>query len=621
MALKIYFPHESCRDGQKQLIKDIADAICSKSVLLANAPTGLGKTASSLAPALSYALQEKKKVFFLTPKSSQHAIAIDTANMMNKKFGLRIKTVDLVGKRKMCIHPIISHVGTGFHEACHSAVDAGRCEYYKNAKGSTAQQKLVANAKKAQVKKYGKSYREIKLSCSQLQLCPYEVTSEMVRGADLVVADYSHIFDDGIRESVMRESRAKLGDCILIIDEAHNLPKRIRDMLSTSLKVEDLERAAGEAKSINDSPAQKAIREVALQVSGLCTKIPFGKTDIRIEEAEMLALRALAKDSLPVIEMAMGEFMGKNETEKSYLLSAFVFLQQIVQEKKNTLHAAERKMNSLRLSLYPLDPSEVCTHIFDAVHSAVLMSGTLVPLQMYADVLGIEKAILREYSSPFPTQNRLNVMVERTTTKYTERSDMQFEEIASLIAQMVEKIPGNTIVYFPSFEILRLVRQNLAIHRIVLEQKMVMSQDEKEKLVKDFKALSREGGVMLAVSGGSIAEGIDFPGENLKAAIIVGIPFESVSLQSGALIEFYDKRFGKGWDYAYNAPAINRAIQAAGRVIRTENDRGVCIFLDRRFCDRRYQKFFPKGFEAAKTGEPGKIIARFFEGGDNAARF
>ena len=212
-------------------------------------------------------------------------------------------------------------------------------------------------------------------------------------------------------------------------------------------------------------------------------------------------------------------------------------------------------------------------------------------------------------------------MVERTTTKYTERSDMQFEEIASLIAQMVEKIPGNTIVYFPSFEILRLVRQNLAIHRIVLEQKMVMSQDEKEKLVKDFKALSREGGVMLAVSGGSIAEGIDFPGENLKAAIIVGIPFESVSLQSGALIEFYDKRFGKGWDYAYNAPAINRAIQAAGRVIRTENDRGVCIFLDRRFCDRRYQKFFPKGFEAAKTGEPGKIIARFFEGGDNAARF
>ena len=168
-------------------------------------------------------------------------------------------------------------------------------------------------------------------------------------------------------------------------------------------------------------------------------------------------------------------------------------------------------------------------------------------------------------------------------------------------------------MFFPSFELLRQISPHLTIARKVLEQTQKMGQSEKNKLVSEFKKLGHGfGGTMLAVSGGSMAEGIDFPGENLKCAIIVGLPFAKVSQSTKALIEFYDKKFGKGWDYAYNAPAINRAVQAAGRVIRTEKDRGVCVFLDSRFCEAHYLKFFPKNFLPVKTNEPEKIVKQFF---------
>ena len=186
--------------------------------------------------------------------------------------------------------------------------------------------------------------------------------------------------------------------------------------------------------------------------------------------------------------------------------------------------------------------------------------------------------------------------------------------MAEIIENVTLAVPGNSIVFFPSFEVLNSVEYSLKISRKVLKQTQLMCQDEKTRLINEFKALgSGFGGVLLAVSGGSIAEGVDFPGENLKCAIIVGVPFEKVSIQSKALIEFYNQKFGKGWDYAYNGPAISKAVQAAGRVIRTEKDKGVCIFLDKRFLNKEYRKFFPKEFEANINPEPEKLVSELFK--------
>ncbi|MCH7902545.1 DEAD/DEAH box helicase family protein, partial [archaeon] len=208
--MKIYFPHENVREEQENLIKDIANALDEGKTLLANAPTGLGKTASSLAPAIAYAIEHKKKVFFLTPKSSQHEIALETANLMNEKFGLHIKTVDLVGKKKMCIHPLISHVRTGFYEACSAVKKKEQCSFYINTKGKTSKQKANANKRKQGIEIYGKNYMEVKSTCATRELCPYEVTLEMIKDAHLVIGDYFHIFNEDIRESILGQAKIKL---------------------------------------------------------------------------------------------------------------------------------------------------------------------------------------------------------------------------------------------------------------------------------------------------------------------------------------------------------------------------------------------------------------------------
>ena len=224
-----------------------------------------------------------------------------------------------------------------------------------------------------------------------------------------------------------------------------------------------------------------------------------------------------------------------------------------------------------------------------------------------------QKVILKQYKSPFPRENRLNLFVDSTTTKYTSRSNEQYKLIAESVDKIIAKVPGNTIVFFPSFELMHNISTMLRTRRQILKQEREMSQDQKTKLIHNFKLLgSSFGGVLLAVSGGSIAEGIDFPGDNLSCAIIVGVPFGRMNTYTNSLISFYQFKFNKGWEYAYNAPAISKAVQAAGRVIRTETDKGVCVFLDERFGELRFKNYYPRDFEYKKTNTPEKDVEEFF---------
>ena len=613
-GMKVYFPYEKAREEQKLLIQDIAAAIKERKVLLAHAPTGLGKTVSSLAPALSYALENSKKVFFLTPKVSQHEIVLETAQLMNQKFNLGIKAVDLVGKKNMCLDPFISNTKQGFYEACSKKKKDGYCVHYNNAKGSTPKQKAVAQRRKADILcRYNESHSKIKELCETKDLCPYEVTLEMVKKADLVIGDYSHLFNDSIRENLFGQSGIMLSDSIVIVDEAHNLPSRLRDMMASSLDTNALEKAAKEAKMVGDFEMEFLMKDLEKAILALAKKLSIERNDAVLDAKDLDVLRSAGRGNIEKIEEAALKFMAKTKMSGAYLLAAGEFLSDLMNEKQHTLHVVERR-HGLRASIYPLDAAEIASGVLNSAHSAVLMSGTLLPLAMYRDVLGIKDAAMKEYKSPFPKENRLNIFVERTTTKYSARSDEQFDEISSIVEKVVSKVPGNTIVFFPSFEVLERIAPLLAIRRKVLKQEREMTHEQKSSMVKEFKALgSGFGGVLLAVSGGSIAEGIDFPGENLLCAIIVGIPFAKVSIYSDALIKFYDDRFGKGWEYAYNAPAIGKAVQAAGRVIRTETDRGVCVFLDQRFSDPRYKNYYPKDFNAVKSMEPEKEVEKFFK--------
>jgi DNA excision repair protein ERCC-2 len=613
--MKVYFPYSVVRAEQSELINDVVEVINKESVLVSHAPTGLGKTVSSLAPAISYALEHEKKVFFLTPKISQHEIVLETVREMNKKFGLDIKAIDLVGRRQMCIDPFLSRAefNKGFYDACFKKKKDGHCKYYNNVKGKNPKQKAIAYRKKAPLlRKFNKSHGDIKQLCSLHDMCPYEITLEMCKKANVIIGDYNHLFNEEISKGILGQANIALNDCIVIVDEAHNLGDRLRDMLSSNLDLDALDRAAKESKSVGDFEAEMVMKDIAKELYELGKKLSIERREAVLAPKDLDLLKQLGKENFELIGNAAEKFMQKNQLEGSFLLNTSVFLYQLAREKEHTLHVVERG-KSLGISINPLDASEIGGGVINGAHATILMSGTLLPLEMHSEVLGIKKPVLREYKSPFPKENRLNLFVEKTTTKYTSRNSAQYQEIGGIVSSIVKEVPGNTIVFFPSFELLELITPSISTGRKILKQGRGMSSQEKESLIHNFKVLGQSfGGVLLAVSGGSIAEGIDFPGDGLKCAIIVGIPFAKVSIYSDALIRYYQQKFGKGWEYAYNAPAISKAVQAAGRVIRTETDKGVCVFLDERFTSKQYERFYPKDFGPVKTKEPEKIIKKFF---------
>ncbi|MFA5763715.1 MAG: ATP-dependent DNA helicase [archaeon] len=613
--MQIYFPYEKVREEQKKLINDITTTIIDGKVLLAHAPTGLGKTVSSLAPAISCAIEQKKKIFFLTPKISQHEIVLETVKLMNQKFNLNIKSVDLVGRKSMCIDPFLSNVKFGFYDACSKKKKDGKCKYYNNVKGKTPKQRAIAHQRKAVLlKKFNSSHLETKEDCFMKEICPYELTLERCKNADVIIADYSHIFDEGIRETILSQANIKIEDVIIIVDEAHNLAERIRDMYTISLGADLVGQAQKEARSLGDFDVEFVLKDLEKELLALAKNLSFEKREDSVDEIELDLLKKIIKPKMEALADAGTTFMTKRKVENCSIMRVLEFLEIVLMKKKSVLNIIERKQ-SLSLTITPLDVSFFSKQVFDLSYSAILMSGTLLPLQMYVHVLGIDekKANLYEYASPFPKENRLNLFVNKTSTKYTSRNDGMYNEIAGIVNGVIPKIPGNSIVFFPSFEILETIAPLINTSRKVLKQERESSTQEKSNLIHNFRALGTGfGGVLLAVSGGSIAEGIDFPGDHLYGAIVVGIPFAKVSLQSQSLINFYQNQFSKGWEYAYNAPAISKSIQAAGRVIRTETDRGVCIFLDQRFCEKRFEQFFPKDFEREIVTDPKEKVEAFF---------
>jgi DNA excision repair protein ERCC-2 len=612
--MKVYFPFENVRSEQEKLVKDAVDCFEKGECLIVHAPTGLGKTVSSIAPAISYAIEQEKKVFFLTPKISQHEIALETVRLMNEKFDLDIKAIDLVGKKQMCLEPFISEMSVGFYEACSKKKEKGECLFYENARGSTPKKRIIAKRKREAFRgEYNRSYSSMKALCSTRDVCPYEITTSMIKDADVIIGDYSHLFSDDIREAVLGPSGVELSDVLVVVDEAHNLASRLRDMNAGQIDLIELEKAEKEAKSVGLFAAEMAVKQFKEEIISLGKKLSLGVYEAEATKEETSKLKAKCLSYSDVEEAALA-FIAKNKVTGCFLMSTFEAMTSIMKADGSTLVAVERRGAGLRLSAYPMDVSIYSGKVLNNCFASMLMSGTMLPLDMYKDILGAKKYVLLEYESPFTKENRLNIIVPKTTTKYTQRNEAQFKEIGNSISGIANLVPGNVIAFFPSFELLEAIKPFIKSNKKVLFQSKEMDSSEKDEIIKEFKGLgSAFGSLLLAVSGGSIAEGVDFPGTHLLCAIVVGIPFGKTSIYSNALIRFYDALFGKGWDYGYNAPAFTKAIQAAGRVIRTETDRGVCVFLDERFAEPRYAKFFPKDFGAKTTLKPEELISEFFK--------
>ena len=293
---------------------------------------------------------------------------------------------------------------------------------------------------------------------------------------------------------------------------------------------------------------------------------------------------------------------------KSWLGKDEGFVRILKKEIKNNKKITEISYNCL-------DPSFITEPLISNSNLIICMSGTLTPTKMYKDLLGFDNVKLVEYESTFPKQNELNLIVPNTTTKFTLRNDFMFQRIAKECSDIVNEVPGNSIIFFPSYDLLNRIYsnfKNLCTKRIFIEYSS-HNKSEKEDLIRGFKENYEKGSVLMAVSSASFGEGIDLLGDLLKCVIIVGIPLSKLDLETNELINHYDKKYGKGRDYAYIYPAIIKTLQNAGRCIRSETDKGIVVFLDERYSWPNYRNCFPKDKHFITTRLPLDKIREFFK--------
>lgn len=609
------FPHPTIRASQDELINDIRYALQDRKHLIADAPTGLGKTIAALFPAIEYAKNNDKTVFFLTSRHSQHKMAVETLQSIGG-----ISAVDIVGKKWLCSHDVQDMDSSMFSNFCYAMLKDNMCKYYKNfrKKGN------ITSEAENMILKLGKNphHSEDAKKLASSRFCTFEVLMEMAKSSDVVVGDYYHIFSANGEKFFKRMSKA-LDNSVIIVDEAHNLPARIRKNLSSKISTRTIDLAKKENQKFGLGVG-KYINYVEDAIGSVARQKLLTKNESFIEKHELVSAieKFCSLKELVVLFTAAGEKVFENDRSKSFIDKLASFLASWAGDDYGyaRIICREKILDKDHVSVYYncMDPSFVSKSVISESYSTILMSGTLSPMQMYRDLLGMEEArtIMKTYASPFPKENRLNIIAKGITTRYKERNPETYARIARTVALCTTNIRNNVAVFFPSYEIMKKIRAILdgKLEKQMFMELQGMTKEERKVLQDEFALNHRKGAVLFGVLAGSFSEGIDLPGDRLNGVVVVGLPLEKPTMMVKALIDYYQQRFGKGREYGYVYPAMIKVMQAAGRCIRTENDVGVCVFGDERFSWGSYKSIFPETWDFTVTERPELEIRKFFQG-------
>ena len=574
-AQSLAFPHADFRSGQRTLAESVYKAVSTGRCLMAQAPTGIGKTIGTIFPQLkALAPQQLDKVFFLTAKTPGRKLALDAAQVLyDSSPELSLRVLELVARDKACEH---------LDKACHGdscPLAKGFYDRLPAARQAASQVRLLDQ----------RSLRNVALAH---QVCPYYLSQEMARWSDLIVADYNYYFDFG----AMLFGLAQLNQwqVSVLVDEAHNLVERARSMYSASLDQYSLKTVRDSAPEALKKPLQRLNRGWnALHKDQLAPYQAYAAKPDKLLQA------------LSLCTSAMGDYFNDHPDALTGDLQAFYFdaLQWAkVAELFNehfifdiTKRSFTAKRSSSTLCLRNVVPAEFIRPRLTAARSSVLFSATLSPRHYYADLLGLPAdTAWVDVESPFKAEQLQVSIVERISTRFVHRQ-ASLEPIVALIAQQFAAQPGNYLAFFSSFDYLQQVAQLLAERHPQIAlwlQSRGMAEAERQAFLDQFTPHSQ--GIGFAVLGGAFGEGIDLPGTRLIGAFIatLGLPQlnpvnEQMKLRMGAI-------FGAGYDYTYLYPGIQKVVQAAGRVIRSQQDRGVVMLIDDRFGEQRVRQLLPK---------------------------
>ncbi len=384
----------------------------------------------------------------------------------------------------------------------------------------------------------------------------------------------------------------------------------MKRLLSTSISSWNIEKSAEEAKQLRESGVSYGLNVFRDRLGELVKEREqyISEEDV-INIAEDVFGNIL--DAADMLDELALEYVEKTDKTRSQIARVSQFVSKLSNSNEGYVMIGKKSDNGFKISKKCLDPSNEIGKVIRKSYATIAMSGTLRPLEMYKDVLGFpENTQIREYKSDFPMENRMILIVKGVTTKYKYRNPEMFKKIGERISDVANNSEGNVGVFFPSYELLNQIQPFINTMRKQYIQKRRSTPKEIETLVNTFKRDPY--GMLLAVAGGSLSEGIDFPGREMTTAIVVGIPLAEMDLEIKAQIDYYDKKFGKGWQYGYIYPSIIKTLQAAGRCIRKETDKGVIVLMDERYTWSNFSKALPKEHRYIITTDPKLFVRKFW---------
>ncbi len=596
----VQFPYEY-REGQKELAGSVYRSILREKRLFIQAPTGTGKTLATMFPSVK-AMGERlsDKIFYLTAKTITRTVAANCLDLLREQ-GLRMKSVLLTAKEKMCLceemncNPDACPYAKGHFDRVNDAV----FELLKSETDQMIREELQDHARKWQV-------------------CPFELSLDVSTWADTIICDYNYAFDPRAHLKRFFYEGTK-EDYIFLIDEAHNLVERARNMYSASVCKEDFL----ELKRLLKGKAPKVEKQLnksnahLLELKRECESYEILK-DINALYLQLLSLSGELQEYLEIVH---DPEIKKSVTEFYLNLRTFLNTYDVLDESYR-IYSRMAADGRFYINLFCIHPANRLKEYLKHGRGCIFFSATFLPIQYYKELLGADTEDYAVYAnSSFPPKNQLVFIGNDVTSKYTRRGRKEYEKISYYIEETAMARKGNYLVFFPSYEMMEQVYEvflesSLAQNCICRLQSIHMTEAEREEFLEAFETEQEKTLLGFCVMGGIFSEGIDLTEEKLIGAIIVGTGLPKFCTEREILKSYFDERGLGGFNYAYLYPGMNKVLQSAGRVIRTETDKGCIVLLDERFSKNEYKWLFPREWKQPVFGklcDLQKILQGFWE--------
>ena len=591
------FPY---REGQRELVSSVYRTILRKKKLFIQAPTGVGKTMATIFPAVRAVGEELgEKIFYLTAKTITRTVAEQAFGT-----GLRYKVITLTAKEKICFcdtpecNPEACPYAKGHYDRVNDAVFD-----------------LISHTEEL-------TREVLEEQAQKFQVCPFEMSLDIALWVDAVICDYNYVFDPNAHLKRFFSDGGS-GDYLFLIDEAHNLVERGREMYSAAIYKEDILSIRRLVKAEAPKLA-KRLDECSKQLLELKKECETYQIQESVSHIALKLMNVTGEMEKYLEECEAGE---KREQVLEFYFQVRDFLNIYdVLDENYVIYTELEAGGRFRLKLLCVNPSVNLQSYLEQGNSTIFFSATLLPIHYYKKLLSTETDDYAVYEeSTFPEKHRLLMFGRDVSTKYTMRSEKMYERFAAYILQMVLGKTGNYMVFFPSYRFMEdvyacfmeLLEQSDIQTVECLLQSQFMGEEAREIFLENFEEERAGSLVGFCVMGGIFSEGIDLTADRLIGAAIVGTGIPQVCTERELIRQFFDRMGMSGFDFAYLYPGMNKVLQSAGRVIRTEEDKGVILLLDDRFLGRRYREIFPRewsGYQICNLNEVTKITEKFWKG-------